>query len=99
MQLTGRGAYAAYGPIISKYSGVNIDLVANPDMMLQIGVSSLTACAFFTTKRDNRGLTAMDWADKGDLEYVSAVTHIVNGGENGMPNRQAYFIKAKRLLG
>jgi putative chitinase len=98
IQLTGRAGYSAYGPIISKYSGVNLDLVANPDLLLQIGVSALIACAFFTIKKDAYGKTALAYADSGELGSVEAITLVINGGRNGLAERQVYFGKASKLL-
>ncbi len=96
-QLTGRGNYAAYGPIISKYAGVTLDLVAQPELLLQVGVSALVSCAYLTTHQ-YRGLNGVQWADKGGAEYVEEVTWCVNGGQNGVDERRAYYLKAVKLL-
>lgn len=79
IQLTGRSNYITYGRLIG------FDLVANPDLLLQYGVSSLAACAFWHGHGLNRG------ADRGD---VVAVTRAINGGTNGLDDRERLYQRA-----
>lgn len=85
IQLTGRANYAAYGRAIGR------DLLADPtpvasDPALAVDV----ACWFWET----RGLNAL--ADADDVERV---TRRINGGLNGLADRQAYLRRARFFLG
>jgi len=83
IQLTGKSAYQAY----SKFRG--IDAVANPDLLA--GPNALDSAAWFFGKFKPALLSA---ADKGSSSAnVLAVTKLVNGGTNGLSERQAYFNK------
>lgn len=83
IQLTGRANYTIYG------KKLGIDLVNNPTLASTGKVSVLTALEYWKTK----GLNA--FADKDD---INTITHRINGGENGLPQRIAYLAKAKRAL-
>jgi predicted chitinase len=82
--LTGRANYAFYGKLIG------VDLVSNPDLAMNPDVAVQLACAYWQRK----GLNG--WADKDDIK---AVTYRINGGYNGLKDRQAYLDRAKKLLG
>lgn len=84
IQLTGRGNYTIYG------ARLNLDLVNNPTLAATGKVSVLTALEYWKTK----GLNAL--ADKDD---INTITHRINGGENGLPQRIAYLAKAKAVIG
>ncbi|WP_291428530.1 glycoside hydrolase family 19 protein [Deinococcus sp.] len=79
LQLTGKSNYVTYGRLIG------FDLVANPDLLLQYGVSSLAACAFWTA----HGLNPA--ADRGD---VVTVTRAINGGTIGLDDRERLYQRA-----
>ncbi|GEM45049.1 glycoside hydrolase family 19 protein [Deinococcus cellulosilyticus] len=83
IQLTGRNNYTHYG------QKTGFDLVNNPDLLLQIGVSAQTAAAFWQDHNINV------YADKNDIE---GVTRAINGGLTGLQSRQAYFQKIMSLL-
>ncbi len=85
IQLTGRANYTRY----SEHAGV--DYVANPrkiatDPFIAVDV----ACWFWHVNRLNR------LADKDD---VKAVTKRINGGYNGLDDRNEYLVRAKAVLG
>lgn len=84
IQLTGRGNYTIYG------AKLGIDLVNNPTLAATGKVSVQTALEYWKTK----GLNAL--ADKDD---INTITHRINGGENGLPQRIAYLAKAKTAIG
>ncbi|UQN08622.1 glycoside hydrolase family 19 protein [Deinococcus sp. QL22] len=84
IQLTGREHYRTYGKVIGH------DLERDPDLLLQYGVSSLAAGAFWKARGLNR------WADIND---VTSVTRIINGELNGLQERIEYLHRAKRALG
>ncbi|GGJ19586.1 glycoside hydrolase family 19 protein [Deinococcus roseus] len=83
IQLTGRSNYTRYSQL------TGFDLVNDPDLLLQIGVSAQTAAAFW----QDHHINAM--ADRNDLQ---AVTRAINGGLIGLPSRQAYLQKIMALL-
>ncbi|THF70527.1 glycoside hydrolase family 19 protein [Deinococcus sp. Arct2-2] len=84
IQLTGRENYRTYGKIIG------FDLERDPDLLLQYGVSALAAAAFWKAHGLNR------WAD---IDDVTSVTRIINGGLNGLQERVVYLQRAKKALG
>lgn len=82
-QLTGRANYVAYG----KKLGLN--LVDNPKLAASPEVSVRVACEYWQAK----GLNAL--ADKDDIKRI---TKRINGGYNGLADRQRYLAAAKRLF-
>lgn len=84
LQLTGKNNYSRYGRLIG------YDLVNEPDLCLQHGISALVAGAYF---KEN-GLLAL--ADKNN---INAITLRVNGGYNGLPDRRARLVAGAKHLG
>ena len=80
-QLTGRDNYAAAG------KALGLDLLSNPDLLLQPDISALAAAWFWS----NAGCNVL--ADGGKFE---AVTRKINGGLNGLDDRLARFEYAKK---
>jgi putative chitinase len=86
IQITGRANYTSYG----RYKGrdfvtpTNYDLIAT-DPELAVDVS----CWFWT----EHGLNAL-----ADADDVRAVTKVINGGYNGLADRQARLDRAKCFL-
>lgn len=83
MQLTGREGYREAG------SRAGLDLVGNPDLVFAPAHALNVALAFWKWK----GANAV--CDSGDFK---AVTKIVNGGTIGMPEREAWLDKVRRVL-
>lgn len=83
LMLTGEDMYRIIGEMI------NMDLVANPDLVLDPEIGWLTAAAVWKMKDCNR------WADRDD---IVAVTRRINGGKIGIEDRRAYLAKAKPLM-
>lgn len=83
IQLTGKANYRTYGAL------TGFDLVGDPDLMLQFGVSAIAAVAYWNAHGCNR------LADRND---VSAVTFAINGGQHGLHERALLTEKARRLL-
>ena len=84
LQLTGRKNYTAF----ANWSG--IDCVNDPDLLLQPQYAWLS-CIFYW---DTHNINAL--ADQMD---VVGVTKIVNGGTNGLAQREAYTQIACQVLG
>lgn len=80
-QLTGRDNYAAAG------KALGLDLLSNPDLLLQPDISALAAAWFWS----NAGCNVL--ADGGKFE---AVTRKINGGLNGLDDRLARYEYAKK---
>lgn len=82
-QLTGHDNYKAY----QGASGNRV--LESPDLLLQPDAAADSAAWFWYKAGLNR------WADRGD---VPGVTRIVNGGYNGLADRQQYTSQALKAL-
>lgn len=82
-QLTGRANYVEFGKTLG------LDLVSNPDRVLEPGLAVETAVAYWRKRK----LDA--WADRDD---VKEITRRINGGQNGLEDRKRYLRRAKQLL-
>lgn len=78
-QLTGRANYAKYGALLG------IDLVAHPEYAAVPSYAARIACLYW----QNEGLNY--WADQGDVKHV---TYLINGGYNGLADREEYYKRA-----
>lgn len=83
-QLTGRANYRHYGALIAEPLEDQPDLAADP------AIAVLIACRYWA----EHGLEALAAADD-----CAAVTRRINGGLNGLAERQAITTRLKRLLG
>lgn len=83
IQLTGRANYRLFG------QRIGIDIEAHPEVVALPSFGLLIACMFW----DSKGLNAL-----ADADDVVAITKRINGGQNGLAERQAYLAKAKGLL-
>jgi len=84
IQITGKDLYQACG------SGLGVDLAASPELLEQPHFAFLSAAWFWGSRKLN------DLADRGDLV---GITRVINGGTNGLEERQAYYKLAKAALG
>ena len=84
IQMTGKESYANCG------SGLGVDLISNPDLLLNPKYAALSAGWFWSKKGLN------DLADTGDYETM---TKRINGGLIGLDDRKAKIAKAKEILG
>ncbi|PFH12588.1 putative chitinase [Collimonas sp. PA-H2] len=104
-QLTGRynyGEYWAFKGWLKK--GVDFDTgwendahkrfppVADPDRILATSFTCIDAGCWYITLLRKGTLAAMDKDD------VKAVTHAINGGENGLPERINFTTRIKKVL-
>ena len=83
VQITGRANYAACG------EALGLDLINQPELLEQPQHAAMSAAWFWSTK----GLNTL--ADKG--EFVK-ITRRINGGTNGMADRQALYTQALKVL-
>ena len=84
IQLTGRENYANCG------SGVGVDLIDNPDLLLTPKYAVLSAGWYWNKK----GLNAL-----ADTQEYGAMTKRINGGLTGLDERIAKITKALQVLG
>jgi len=83
IQLTGRAGYRRVGRLIG------IDLERHPELVAYPSVGMQCACLYWT----EHGLNAL--ADNDDL---LTITKRINGGTNGLQDRQVKLAKAKALM-
>lgn len=68
-------------------AALGVDLLSNPDALLQDDAAAMSAAWFYVSR--------------GCLNHtgdVKAITKIINGGTNGLDDRQARYNKAKAVL-
>ncbi|PHV27330.1 chitinase [Janthinobacterium sp. BJB426] len=83
LQVTGRANYAACGVALG------LDLLAAPQLLEQVTFACRSAGWFW----QSRGLNRL--ADVGDQERV---TRRINGGVNGLAERLALYVVARKVL-
>lgn len=84
IQLTGRGNYVKAGDALGQ------PLEANPDSVIAPMVGSRVAAWFW----DNRKLNAL-----ADARQFLSITKAINGGTNGLDERERYYRVAQQALG
>ncbi|WP_224366181.1 peptidoglycan-binding protein [Hyalangium versicolor] len=84
IQLTGRNNYRAAG------KALGIDLENNPKRAADVDVGFRTAAWFWNSRNLNT------YADAGNFREI---TRRINGGYNGLSSREAYYARAKQVLG
>ena len=83
IQVTGRSNYAACG------QALGVDLINNPQRLANFDLACFSAGWYWDTRSLN------DYADNDD---VIQITRIINGGLNGLGDRQAYLARAKQVF-
>lgn len=84
IQVTGRANYIDCG------RALGVDLISNPQRLADFDLACLSAGWYWDTRKLN------GHADRDD---VLTITKIINGGTNGLADRQSYLARAKRVLG
>ena len=87
IQLTGRANYQRFGNLLG------VDLVADPPRAASPEVAFRVAGLFWSKK----GLNEL--ADVATADAFTAITKRINGGTNGLADRQAFYAAARRVLG
>jgi putative chitinase len=85
-QLTGRANYKACG------ESLGLNLIDDPDQLAQPVAAALSAAWFWASRR---GLGIEDAAEAGD---VRKMTKLINGGDIGLPQREALYAEALRAI-
>jgi len=83
IQITGRWNYTDFKRL------TGIDVLSNPDILLDPDQGTRAACAFWVSKNINV------YADKDD---VAQVTKLVNGGKTGLKERMEFLERAKKFI-
>ena len=83
IQITGRANYAACG------EALGLDLINKPELLELPQHAAMSAAWFWST----RGLNTL--AEQGDF---TKITRRINGGLNGLADRQALYDKALKVL-
>jgi len=86
IQLTGRANYRAAG------AALGLDLEAHPEQVATYQVGFRAAAWYWATRK----LNAL--ADQGPVAF-DQITRVINGGLNGKAARDAYYLRARLLLG
>ncbi|HEU0177974.1 MAG TPA: glycoside hydrolase family 19 protein [Blastocatellia bacterium] len=84
IQVTGRANYKKYGDLLG------VDLIGNPDLAATPQYAFSTAGVFWKLN----GLNEL-----ADVQDFVAITKKINGGLNGLADRQRYYEIAKNALG
>jgi predicted chitinase len=87
IQLTGRANYQRFGDLLS------VDLVADPPRAANPDVAFRVAGLFWSKK----GLSEL--ADVATADAFKEITRRINGGTNGLAERQALYAVARKVLG
>jgi Predicted chitinase len=85
IQLTGRSNYEMF----DKFTGGKYNLINHPERIEEPGLAMLVAGWYWNKKNLNY------LADKDDID---GITHIINGGANGLLERKAFLLRAKKNL-
>lgn len=84
IQITGRANYKKYGELLG------VDLIGNPDLAATPQFAFSTAGLFWKLNGLN---------DLADVQEFIAITKRINGGLNGLQEREKYYEIAKNTLG
>ncbi len=83
IQVTGRSNYAACG------QALGVDLITNPQRLAEYDLACLSAGWFWDKMRLN---------GDADADDVMTITRLINGGTNGLADRQSYLARARRVF-
>lgn len=96
IQCTGKSNYAACDTKMMRYPGECVSILDNPDVLAQPNYASLSAAWWWA----NAGLNAL--ADKlggsNDTEIFKQICKKVNGGYNGLAERQEIYSRCKKYI-
>lgn len=84
IQVTGRANYADCG------RALGVDLIRNPERLGDYDLACLSAGWYWSSRRLN---------GDADSDDILTITKIINGGTNGLADRQSYLARAKRVFG
>lgn len=85
IQLTGKYNYQECG------NGLNLDLVDHPDQLANNPNTAVLGAIWYWNSR-NLNMYA-------DQDNIRTITQLINGGYNGLADREAFLARAKQVLG
>lgn len=91
LQLTGRATYASFA------KASKIDALANPDLVQLPPAAALSAGWFWATNYLNELADRTAGPDR-ETQFI-ALTKCINGGTNGLHQRQEYWARVQHALG
>lgn len=86
IQLTGKSNYTKCG------NDLGIDLIENPDLLFVPEITVQSSLWYFDVNN------IASYATDTRIETVKRVSKAVNGGYNGLAERQEYFLKATEII-
>ena len=86
IQITGRANYQSCGDALGE------NLIDMPELLEQPDLACRSAAWFWSTKKLN------EIADQGTPEAFIKITKRINGGTNGLADRQAYLARAQAVI-
>lgn len=87
LQITGRANYTRFGGLLG------VDLIAAPERAAQPELAFRIAGLFWMTNKLN------ELADQVTAEAFKEITRRINGGFNGLADREEYYAVARTVLG
>ena len=87
IQITGRANYTRFGGLL------DVDLVSAPERAAQPELAFRIAGLFWMTKKLN------ELADQVSADAFKEITRRINGGFNGLADREEYYAVARMVLG
>src|SRR5688572_6265342 len=87
IQITGRANYRRFGSLLS------VDLLAVPELAAEPELGFRIAALFWKAKRLN------ELADQVTADAFKEITRRINGGFNGLADREAFYTVAKTVMG
>jgi predicted chitinase len=84
IQLTGRANYETFG------RKIGVDLVNNPQLAEQPRIAAKLAVAFWQDRVSSK-LNTKGWRGEKSFTNIKEITRRVNGGDNGLRDREAKF--------
>lgn len=100
---TGRVNYQRLEDVSPDWYGVKIPFVKNPHMLVDPVYAIWSACLYWDDKGFNDFANMPDTArintkKKGPLSPLRYITYRINGGFNGMEDRETFYKRACRLV-
>lgn len=91
LQVTGKANYARL------QTDLGIPFVLHPELLEERGAGCMAAAWFW--RRHELSFLAVDLPDDDDNAEFLTITRRINGGENGLARRRAYWLEARAHLG
>lgn len=97
IQITGHNNYKAYSDYLVQ-NGMKVDLLKTPELLAKITGATKSALWFFWKNRLHRYAPARFSSASIIYTQFKALTRAVNGGYNGLADREKYLKRAVKVL-